>query len=149
MLALMTAQEVMDLIPNRYPICYIDYVGSMVPGESIVATKNVTINESFFRGHFPGNPVMPGVLIIETLAQAASVLILKSPEFYKKTAYLGAIHKGKFRRMVKPGDVMKLHIKMLKKRKQMGIVDAVATVDDKKVCSAQLVFIVAERQAKI
>ncbi len=149
MLALMTAQEVMDLIPNRYPICYIDYVDSMVPGESIVATKNVTINESFFRGHFPGNPVMPGVLIIETLAQAASVLILKSPEFYKKTAYLGAIHKGKFRRMVKPGDVMKLHIKMLKKRKQMGIVDAVATVDDKKVCSAQLVFIVAERQAKI
>ncbi len=61
-----------------------------------VATKNVTINESFFRGHFPGNPVMPGVLIIETLAQAASILILKSPEFFKKTAYLGAIHNGKF-----------------------------------------------------
>ncbi|KRM27731.1 beta-hydroxyacyl-(acyl-carrier-protein) dehydratase FabZ [Limosilactobacillus panis DSM 6035] len=121
----------------------------MVPGESIVATKNVTINESFFRGHFPHNPVMPGVLIIESLAQAASVLILKSPEFYKKTAYLGAIHKGKFRKMVVPGDVMKLHIKMVKKRQQMGIVDAVATVGERKVCSAQLVFIVADRQAKI
>lgn len=77
-MALMTAQEVMDLIPNRYPICYIDAVDEMEPGKSIVCTKNVTINESFFRGHFPGNPVMPGVLIIETLAQAASVLDRKS-----------------------------------------------------------------------
>lgn len=83
-MALMTAQEIMDLIPNRYPICYIDYVDAMEPGKSITATKNVTINESFFQGHFPGNPVMPGVLIIETLAQAASILILKSPEFSRK-----------------------------------------------------------------
>lgn len=139
----------MDLIPNRYPICYIDYVDSLTPGQEIIATKNVTINESFFRGHFPGNPVMPGVLIIETLAQAASILILKSPEFYKKTAYLGAIHQGKFRQVVRPGDVLKLHIKMLKKRSRMGIVDAQATVNGKRACSAQLVFIVADRDAKI
>lgn len=139
----------MDLIPNRYPICYIDYVDSLLPGSEIVATKNVTINESFFRGHFPGNPVMPGVLIIETLAQAASVLILKSPEFYKKTAYLGAIHQAKFRQVVRPGDVLKLKIKMVKKRSRMGIVDALATVDGKRACSAQLVFIVADRDAKI
>lgn len=145
----MTAQEIMDLIPNRYPICYIDYVDSLIPGSEIVATKNVTINESFFRGHFPGNPVMPGVLIIETLAQAASVLILKSPEFYKKTAYLGAIHQAKFRQVVRPGDVLKLKIKMVKKRSRMGIVDALATVDGKRACSAQLVFIVADRDAKI
>lgn len=145
----MTAQEIMDLIPNRYPICYIDYVDSLTPGQEIIATKNVTINESFFRGHFPGNPVMPGVLIIETLAQAASILILKSPEFYKKTAYLGAIHQGKFRQVVRPGDVLKLHIKMLKKRSRMGIVDAQATVNGKRACSAQLVFIVADRDAKI
>lgn len=148
-LALMTAQEIMDLIPNRYPICYIDYVDAMEPGKSITATKNVTINESFFQGHFPGNPVMPGVLIIETLAQAASILILKSPEFFKKTAYLGAIHNAKFRRMVRPGDVVKLEIEMIKKRRQMGIVKAVAKVLDKKVCSAELVFVVADRQAKI
>ncbi len=75
----MIAQEIMDLIPNWYPICYIDYVDELDPGKEITAAKNVTINESFFQGHFPGNPVMPGVLIIETLAQAASILILESP----------------------------------------------------------------------
>lgn len=148
-MALMTAQEIMDLIPNRYPICYIDYVDELEADEHIVATKNVTINESFFRGHFPGNPVMPGVLIIESLAQAASILILKSPKFYKKTAYLGAIHKAKFRAMVRPGDVLKLAITMKKVRSRMGIVDAVATVDGRKACSAELVFVVADRQEKI
>ena len=148
-MALMTAQEVMDLIPNRYPICYIDAVDEMEPGKSIVCTKNVTINESFFRGHFPGNPVMPGVLIIETLAQAASVLILKSPDLYKKTAYLGRVRKAKFRGMVRPGDVLKLHIDMEKVRSRMGIVKAVATVDDRRVCSAELTFIVAEREEKL
>ena len=73
-MAVLTTTEIMDLIPNRYPILYMDYVDEMVPGESLIATKNVTINEQFFQGHFPGNPVMPGVLIIESLAQAASIL---------------------------------------------------------------------------
>lgn len=148
-MAVMTAQEIMDLIPNRYPICYIDYVDNLIPEESITATKNVTINESFFRGHFPHNPVMPGVLIIETLAQAASILILTSPRFYKQTAYLGAVHNAKFREMVKPGDILKLHITMKKVRSKMGIVDAKATVNDKLACRAELVFIVAERTAKV
>lgn len=145
----MTAQEIMDLIPNRYPICYIDYVDELVPEEKITATKNVTINESFFRGHFPGNPVMPGVLIIETLAQAASILILKSPRFYKKTAYLGAIHKAKFRLMVKPGDILKLHVSLKKVRSNMGVVETKALVGDKVACSAELIFIVADRKEKI
>ncbi|WP_212780454.1 3-hydroxyacyl-ACP dehydratase FabZ [Lactobacillus corticis] len=148
-MVVMTAQEVLDLIPNRYPIAYIDYVDKLEPGKSITATKNVTINENFFRGHFPGNPVMPGVLIIEALAQAASVLILRSPEFYKKTAYLGTIKHGKFRRVVRPGDQLKLQVELVKVRSRMGIVDAVATVDGKKVTSAELTFIVAERDEKI
>lgn len=145
----MDAQEIMELIPNRYPICYIDYVDEMVPDKQIVATKNVTINESFFRGHFPNNPVMPGVLIIEALAQAASILILKSPQFYKQTAYLGAIHNARFRRMVKPGDILKLKIEMKKVRSKMGIVDAQALVNGQVACHAELVFIVAKREEKI
>src|SRR5699024_41542 len=95
--------EVMDSIPNRYPIIYIDYVDSIEPGKKIIATKNVTINEDFFQGHFPGNPVMPGVLILETLAQAGSILILKSEEFLGHTAYIGGINKAKFRQKVVPG----------------------------------------------
>lgn len=145
----MTAQEVMDLIPNRYPICYIDAVEELVADQRIVAKKNVTINEQFFQGHFPDNPVMPGVLIIETLAQTASILILKSPQFYKKTAYLGAIHNARFRQMVRPGDVLTLTIEMEKVRANMGMVDAVATVAGQRVCTAKLVFFVAERQAKL
>ncbi|KRL04978.1 3-hydroxyacyl-ACP dehydratase FabZ [Liquorilactobacillus oeni] len=148
-MAIMDAQEIMDLIPNRFPIIYIDYVDELIAGESIIATKNVTINESFFKGHFPGNPVMPGVLIIESLAQAASILILKSPEFAGKTAYLGAIHKAKFRRVVRPGDVLKLHIKLTKKRENMGIVETKAVVNGEKACLAELMFVVAERNEKI
>lgn len=145
----MTAQEIMDLIPNRYPICYIDSVEALDPDKSIEATKNVTIDESFFQGHFPGNPVMPGVLIIETLAQAASILILKSPKFYKKTAYLGAIHKARFRKVVRPGDVLKLKVTMKKVRANMGIVDAEASVDGKRACTTELFFIVEDREEKI
>lgn len=145
----MGAQEIMDLIPNRYPICYIDYVDELEPGEWILATKNVTINESFFKGHFPGNPVMPGALIIETLAQAASILILKSPEFLGKTAYLGAVRDAKFREMVRPGDVLKLEIKMIKKRANLGIVQTTALVDGQVACSAELMFVVEETGEKV
>ncbi|MHC6247553.1 3-hydroxyacyl-ACP dehydratase FabZ [Lactobacillus delbrueckii] len=144
----MTAQEVMDLIPNRYPICYIDRVEEIEAGKSIKAVKNVTINEPFFQGHFPGNPVLPGVLIIETLAQAASILILKSPDFYKKTAYLGAIHQAKFRRMVRPGDVLEMEVKMLKVRAKTGSVAVVAKVNGDLVCQTELVFIVGDRDGK-
>lgn len=146
---IMDAQEIMALIPNRYPICYIDYVDILEPGARIVATKNVTINEGYFAGHFPGNPVMPGVLIIETLAQAASILILKSPEFLGKTAYLGSVKNARFRQMVRPGDVLKLEVKMVKKRANMGIVTTVASVAGQPACTAELMFVVEERTEKI
>ena len=146
---MLNIDEIKKLIPHRYPSLLVDKITELEVGKRAVGIKNVTVNEPFFQGHFPGNPVMPGVLIIETLAQAASILILESPEFFKKTAYLGAIHNAKFRQMVRPGDVVKLEIEMIKKRRQMGIVKAVAKVLDKKVCSAELVFVVADRQAKI
>ncbi|MDN6029269.1 MAG: 3-hydroxyacyl-ACP dehydratase FabZ [Lactobacillus sp.] len=148
-MSVMDASDIMKIIPNRYPILFMDKVDEIVPGESIVVTKNVTINEEFFQGHFPGNPVMPGVLIIEAMAQAASILILKTPRFAGKTAYLGAINNAKFRQVVRPGDVLKLHIAMVKQRDNMGIVNCYATVGDKKVCEADLTFIVAAADKKL
>ncbi|HIY58855.1 MAG TPA: 3-hydroxyacyl-ACP dehydratase FabZ [Candidatus Tetragenococcus pullicola] len=136
--------EVMDSIPNRYPIIYIDYVDSIEPGKKIIATKNVTINEDFFQGHFPGNPVMPGVLILETLAQAGSILILKSEEFLGHTAYIGGINKAKFRQKVVPGDTLKLSFEITKIKGSVGTADAVATVEGKKAAECEFTFIVGQ-----
>lgn len=148
-MSVLDAAKIMDLIPNRYPILFMDKVDELNPGESIVCTKNVTINEEFFQGHFPGNPVMPGVLIIESLAQAASILILKTEKYRGKTAYLGAIDNAKFRKAVRPGDVLKLHVEMEKQRDNMGKVKCAAKVEDKVACSADLTFIVPNPDKKI
>ncbi|MCF7523540.1 3-hydroxyacyl-ACP dehydratase FabZ [Levilactobacillus brevis] len=141
-MSVLTSAEIMTLIPNRYPILFMDRVDELNPGESITCTKNVTINEEFFKAIF-GNPVMPGVLIIESLAQAASILILKSEQFQGKTAYLGAIKQAKFRKVVRPGDVLSLYVEMVKQRSNMGTVKCTASVGEKVACSADLTFIVA------
>lgn len=107
-----------------------------------MATKNVTINEDFFQGHFPDNPVMPGALILETLAQAGSILILKSEEFLGKRAYIGGINKAKFRQKVVPGDVLKCHFEITKMKGSVGTALSAAYVDDKKVCECEFTFIV-------
>jgi 3-hydroxyacyl-[acyl-carrier-protein] dehydratase len=146
--SVLNTTEIMDLIPNRFPILYIDKVDELVPGEKIVATKNVTINENYFQGHFPGNPVMPGVLIIESMAQVASILILKSEKYKDKTAYLGEIKKAKFRKIVRPGDVIRFEVTMGKQKSNMGMVDCTAYVGDKKACQAELTFIVPNEKRK-
>ncbi|MDU6580800.1 MAG: 3-hydroxyacyl-ACP dehydratase FabZ, partial [Lactococcus lactis] len=105
---------------------------------------NVTINEEVFNGHFPGNPTFPGVLILESLAQAGSILILKKEEFQGKMAYIGGIDKAKFRQKVTPGDVMKLEFEITKFRGKVGTADAAAYVDGKKVTTCQFTFIVDE-----
>lgn len=143
---LLTETEVMDLIPNRYPIIYIDYVDEIESGKKIIATKNVTINEDSFQGHFPGNPVMPGVLILETLAQAGSILILKSDEFQGRTAYIGGINKAKFRQKVVPGDTLKLVFEITKIKGSVGTANAVATVEGKKAAECEFTFIVGEQK---
>ena len=142
--AIMDAQEIMDMIPNRYPICYIDYVDDLVPGEKIIATKNVTINESFFRGHFPEEPVMPGVLTIEALAQTGAVAILSKEENKGKIAYFGGINKCKFKGKVVPGDKVKLETRIIKSKGPIGIGEAIASVDGKVVASAELTFVVGD-----
>lgn len=133
-------KEIQEIIPHRYPFLLIDKVEEIEPGKKAVGYKNVTMNEYFFAGHFPQEPVMPGVLIIEALAQLGAVSILSMDEFKGKIAYFGGINKAKFRRKVVPGDVLKLEIEILKLKGSVGIGKAVATVDGKKAAEAELLF---------
>lgn len=138
----MTVTDVMKIIPNRFPILYIDRVDEFIPGEHVVCTKNVTYNEHVFQGHFPGEPVMPGVLIVEALAQAGSIPLLLMEKFQGKTAYLGGLNKVKFRQKVVPGDVLRLQVDIVKLKEYAGVGKAQAFVGDKKVCEAELTFII-------
>ncbi|HJG16584.1 MAG TPA: 3-hydroxyacyl-ACP dehydratase FabZ [Ligilactobacillus salivarius] len=134
--------EIKKIIPHRYPMLLIDRVEELIPGEKAVAKRNVTINEELFNGHFPGNPVMPGVLIVEALAQTGAVALLSLPEFKGKTAYFGGIKYAKFRKVVRPGDSLRLEVTLEKIRNNVGLGKAVATVDGKKACTAELTFMI-------
>ena len=134
--------EIKRIIPHRYPMLLIDRVEELIPGEKAVARRNVTINEELFNGHFPGNPVMPGVLIVESFAQTGAVALLSLPEFKGKTAYFGGIKSAKFRKVVRPGDSLRLEVTLEKIRNNVGLGKAIATVDGKKACTAELTFMI-------
>lgn len=133
-------EEIKNIIPQREPFLMIDEVESYIPGESAVAYKNVDINEWYFKGHFPGNPIMPGVLIVESLAQAGAVAILSMDENKGKNALFGGIEKMKFKKPVIPGDRLKLEVKITKRKGPIGVGEALATVDDKIVAKGELTF---------
>ena len=134
--------EIKKIIPHRYPMLLIDRVEELIPGEKAVAKRNVTINEELFNGHFPGNPVIPEVLIVEALAQTGAVALLSLPEFKGKTAYFGGIKSAKFRKVVRPGDSLRLEVTLEKIRNNVGLGKAIATVDGKKACTAELTFMI-------
>lgn len=141
----MTSQEVMDVIPNRYPMFFVDRVDELELEERIVATKNVAANESYFQGHFPGNPIMPGVLQVETMAQVGSIPLLMSPNFEGKIAFLAAVDKVKFRRNVVPGDVLTVTVEIVKLKAQMGIGQGTITNQHgEKVSEAKMTFIISD-----
>lgn len=139
-MSIMGTKEIMEIIPHRQPFLLIDTIEELEPGKRAVAKKCVSYNEPFFAGHFPGEPVMPGVLIIEALAQAGAVAILSKPEFKGKTAYFGAINSAKFKQKVVPGDVLMLELEIIKEKGPIGIGKATATVDGKVVTQAELTF---------
>lgn len=137
----MDINEIKEILPHRYPFLLIDKVISM-EGNKIVAIKNVTVNENYFQGHFPAEAVMPGILIIEALAQTGAVAILSKNEFKGKIAYFAGIDKAKFRRKVIPGDILRLEVEITKLRGRAGLGYGIAYVDDKKVCEGELTFMV-------
>lgn len=139
---LLDINEIKKIIPHRYPFLLVDCIEEMEPGVKAVGYKNVTVNEPYFQGHFPEKPVMPGVLIVEALAQVGAVAVLSLEENKGKLAFFGGIDKAKFRRQVVPGDRLKLETEIIKCKGPMGVGRAIATVDGKTACEAEIKFMI-------
>ena len=140
--------EIMKLLPHRYPFLLVDRITELVPGKRIVGLKNVTINEPFFQGHFPAMPVMPGVLIIECMAQVGGILIFREfPERGKKLIYFTGIENARFRRPVVPGDQLRLEIDVLNRRNNFGKMKGLATVEGKLAAEAVVTFAIIDNPA--
>ncbi|WP_432662608.1 3-hydroxyacyl-ACP dehydratase FabZ [Wukongibacter baidiensis] len=137
--------EIQNIIPHRYPFLLVDKIIEMEPGKKAVGIKNVTINEPFFQGHFPGSPIMPGVLQLEALAQVGAVSVLSMEEFKGKLALFTGIDNVKFRRQVIPGDTLRLEVEMVSLRRGMGKGEAVAYVGDEVACKATIKFAVVDK----
>jgi len=140
---ILNIKQIKEIIPHRYPFLLVDKIEELEPGIRAVGYKNVTINEYFFQGHFPKEAVMPGVLIIEALAQVGAVALLSLDSLKGKTAYFGGINKARFREKVLPGDCLRLEVEIINRKGPIGIGAAKAFVGDKKVCEAELTFAVA------
>jgi len=132
--------EIMKIIPHRYPFLLIDRILELDPGKKAVGIKNVSVNEPFFQGHFPGYPVMPGVLIIEAMAQVGALAVLAMPEMEGKLALFAGIDGARFRRQVVPGDQILLEVEILKLRGPIGKGKGVARVDGQLAAEAELMF---------
>ncbi|KHS57355.1 3-hydroxyacyl-ACP dehydratase [Terrisporobacter othiniensis] len=137
---MLTVKEIKDILPHRYPFLMIDRVEEVVEGESAKGYKNVTINENFFNGHFPDYPVMPGVLILEALAQMGAICILSQEEFKGKIGFLVGADKVRWKKQVTPGDKLNLEIEIVRLRGSIGVGKGRATVDGNLVCEGEIMF---------
>ena len=138
---IMGVKEIMEIIPHRHPFLLVDGIEELEPGKRAVGFKCVTYDEPYFAGHFPEEPVMPGVLIIEALAQTGAVAVLSLPENKGKTAYFGGINKAKFKDKVVPGEKLKLELEVTRTKGPIGVGQATASVDGKIKATAELTFI--------
>ncbi len=139
-MALLSQEQIKEIIPHRDPFLLIDEVEELIPGVRAVALKHIKPDEDWFRGHFPAHPVVPGVLIIEMLAQAGAVCALSLPENRGRIAFFAGIDNVKFRRQVLPGETVRLEVELIKLRSQAGVGRAVATVDGQRAVSGELTF---------
>ena len=140
-------EEILNYLPHRYPFLFVDRVVDLKPNESILAYKNVTIGDNFFLGHFPQKPVMPGVLIVEALAQAAGILAYKSTEWRADSDlyYLGSVENTRFKKVVLPGDRLYLQVEVLKARTSVWKFSGKAIVDDEVVCTTEMTCVVGSK----
>jgi beta-hydroxyacyl-ACP dehydratase FabZ len=136
----MTIQKIMEVLPHRFPMLLVDRLIELEPGKRVKGIKNVTINEAFFVGHYPGMPVMPGVLIVEAMAQAGAMILLSSDEFAGQIPIIGAIDSVKFRRQVGPGDTLVSEVELLWYKSGVGKIKAVASVDGQVAAQMELTF---------
>lgn len=141
----LSVKDIQEIIPHRYPFLLVDRILEIVPGEKAIGLKNVTINEPFFQGHFPGEPVMPGVLIAEALAQVGAVALLSRAEFKGKLALFRGIEKFRFRGVVRPGDTLHLEIVLTGLRGIVGRGKGRASVEGKVVAAGELIFALSDR----
>lgn len=132
--------QIQEIIPHRYPFLLVDKIVELTVGERAVGIKNVTINEPFFQGHFPGNPIMPGVLMVEALAQVGAVAILSMEEYKGKLAVFTGIENVRFKRQVVPGDTLKLEVEIISLRRNIGKGKAIATVDGQIAVKGEIMF---------
>lgn len=139
---MLNSKEIMEIIPHRSPFLLVDRILELVPGIRAIGRKCVTYNEPFFTGHYPGSPVMPGVLIIEALAQVGSVVMLSVEENKGKSPFFGGIDKAKFRNMVTPGDVLTLEVELKKQKGPIGVATAKAYDEEKVFAEAELTFVI-------
>lgn len=136
----MDIQEIKETIPHRYPFLLVDKVTEMEEGKRVVGLKNVTINEPFFQGHFPEYPVMPGVLILEALAQVGAIAVLGMEENKGKIGFLAGVDKCRFKRQVMPGDQLQLEVEIIRVKGAIGKGKGIATVNGEVACQAEIMF---------
>ncbi|HHV43383.1 MAG TPA: 3-hydroxyacyl-ACP dehydratase FabZ [Firmicutes bacterium] len=137
----MDIREIMEKLPHRYPFLLVDRILELQPGQRAKALKNVTINEAFFQGHYPNNPIMPGVLLLEAMAQAAGVVVL--PDDTNVVPLFAGVDKAKFRRVVRPGDQVILEVEVIQRRRQVARIQGKAFVDEQLAAEAELLFMIA------
>lgn len=140
-------QQIQAIIPHRYPFLLVDRILEIEEGKRAVGIKNVSANEAFFAGHFPEYPVMPGVLIVEALAQVGAVVLLQSEENRGRLAFFAGIDNCRFKRQVKPGDQIRLEVEILRARGAIGKGKGTATVDGELVCETELMFALGDKRA--
>lgn len=142
---MLNKEEIKKVIPQREPFLMIDEIEEYVPGEYCIAYKNISNDEYYFKGHFPEKPIMPGVLIVEALAQAGAFSVLSEEENKGKNVLFAGIKNMKFKQIVVPGDKLKLEVKIIKRKGTMGIGEALATVNEKIVAKGELTFAIVEK----